>query len=425
MTGHLDWPVADANPGRAADTRLMPPVLPGLPDRHELTWAQPHVRASAADEQAALRRVAMLVARGVQPEELFQAVAVEASRLLCDQSTALLRYDAAGEATVVAVCGGPATVGMRVPAHGGGVSACVLQSGRPVRMDSYDGMPGSAPLIARRIGLRTGAGAPIVVEGRVWGFLGAMSPDEPLPLGTEDRLAQFAELVAVAIANTEHRAQLTASRARIVATADATRRRIQRDLHDGAQQRLVCTVLTLKVLRAALADAGAPEAALADEALRAAEQATADLRELVRGVLPSALSRGGLPMAIESLSRHVDVPLHVDVGPERLPATVETTAYFVVAEALTNTVKHADATNATVRAHRDDDRLLLEVRDDGVGGADPRRGSGLLGLIDRVGACEGSIAVCSPPGHGTRLVVELPLAPTTPGPPPTERLPHD
>jgi signal transduction histidine kinase len=362
-----------------------------------------------ADEQAALRRVAELVARDVEPEEVFGAVAVEASRLLGDNPTALLRYDPAGEATVVAVRGGPAAVGMRVPADGNGIAARVLRTGRPARLDSYAAVPGSAPAIARTIGLGAAAGAPIVVEGRPWGFIGAMSPGDPLPAGTEHRLAQFAVLVAAAIRNAESRGELTASRARVVATADATRRRIQRDLHDGAQQRLVHTVITLKLAGAALGDAGGTAGALVHEALYNAEQATSELRELVHGILPAPLTRGGLRAGVESLCGHMDLPVHVDVTPDRLPATVETTAYFVVAEALTNAVKHAGAGRARVRAVDEDGVLVLEVHDDGAGGADPTRGTGLIGLTDRVAACGGSIAITSPPGEGTTLAVELPI----------------
>ena len=362
-----------------------------------------------AEEQAALRRVAELVARGVEPQEVFGAVAIEASRLLDDHSTALLRYDPAGDATVVAVHGGPATVGMRVPADGNGVSARVLQTGRPARLDSY-AIPGSAPEIARSIGLAAGAGAPIIVDGRIWGYIGAMTHGEPLPAGTELRLAKFAGLVAAAIGNAEARAELTASRARVVATADATRRRIQRDLHDGAQQRLVHTVITLKLLKAALGDAGGTAGTLVDDALCNAEQAASALAELVRGILPAALTRGGLRAGVVSLSTGMEMPVDVDVSAARLPTSVETTAYFVVAEALTNAVKHAGARHAHVCAVDQDGVLMLEVRDDGRGGADPARGTGLIGLIDRVAACGGSIAVTSPTGAGTTLAVELPIS---------------
>jgi signal transduction histidine kinase len=203
--------------------------------------------------------------------------------------------------------------------------------------------------------------------------------------------------------------KLTASRARLVAAADETRRRIQRDVHDGAQQRLVHTIITLKLAKRALGDADGPAAELVDEALVHAERATAELRELVRGNTPAALRSGGLRAGIDSLVGHVDVPVRTDVLAERLPATIETTAYFIVAEALTNVVKHAGAGSASVNAAIARDALRLEVRDDGVGGADYIRGSGLAGLAERVAASGGTITVASPPGRGTTIVVELPI----------------
>jgi signal transduction histidine kinase len=258
-------------------------------------------------------------------------------------------------------------------------------------------------------------GAPIVVAGRVWGLIAAMSPDVPLAVGTEHRLAQFAELVAAAIGNAESRAQLTASRARVVAAADESRRRIQRDLHDGAQQRLVHTVLTLKLAKETLAGAGGPGAELVAEALDNAQRATTELRELAHGIMPAALSRGGLRAGVESLAGHVALPVAVDVPTERLPPALETTAYFIVAEGLTNVVKHAGARSAQVRAVLDEGALQLEVRDDGAGGADRTRGSGLVGLADRVDALGGTFTISSPPGEGTAIVVELPQAQITPG----------
>jgi signal transduction histidine kinase len=210
--------------------------------------------------------------------------------------------------------------------------------------------------------------------------------------------------------NEDLRAQkLTASRARLVAAADETRRRIHRDMHDGAQQRLVHTIVTLKLAKEALGDEGGAAAELVDEALVNAERATAELRELVQGIVPAALSRGGLRAGVESLVGRMDLPVRVDVSPERLPATLETTAYFIVAEALTNVVKHAGADSAHVRTVVDGGALHLDVRDDGTGGADPTRGTGLVGLADRVAAGAGTIAITSPPGEGTTIVVELPI----------------
>jgi signal transduction histidine kinase len=366
------------------------------------------------DEQAALRRVATLVARGASQPEIFDAVTEQASRLLGGQPMALLRFEPEGDALVVAVHGGPVTPGLRVPGSGDGLAAGVRRSRRPVRIDSYEQVLGPAAPVAHRIGLRAAVGAPVVVAGEVWGLIEAMSTGDPLPRGTEHRVAQFAELVATAIANAESRAELTTSHARALTTADESRRCIQRDLHDGAQQRLVHTVITLKLLKAAMGDAEGPELGLVNEALSHAKQATAELRELVHGIAPAVLVRGGLRAGIESHVGQVDLPVSVEITPKRLPAAVEMTAYFVVAEALTNVVKHAGATRALVRAVDEDDGLRLEVRDDGVGGADFTRGTGLVGLTDRVAALGGSIAITSPPGAGTILTARLPAG-TRPG----------
>jgi signal transduction histidine kinase/ketosteroid isomerase-like protein len=365
------------------------------------------------EEQLALRRVATLVAGGAPPAEVFDAVVAEASRLMGEDFSALMRYEPDGASTIVAIRGAPDAIGpgTRVSAEGEGVVADVFRTGRAARVDSYEGLAGSDAARARDLGAGAAVGAPIVVEGRLWGVITIVTRSDPLPATTEDRLAQFAELVAAAIGNTESRAELTASRARIVATADETRRRIQRDVHDGAQQRLVHTVMTLKLAKQALGDAGDPAAELVGESLDNAERATAELRELVRGILPASLSRGGLQAGVESLIARMTLPVELDVTPMRLPAALETTAYFIVAEALTNTVKHARARTAHVTAAIHGGALRLEVRDDGIGGADRTRGTGLLGLADRVAAGGGTIAITSPPGEGTTIAVELPIPP--------------
>jgi signal transduction histidine kinase len=275
--------------------------------------------------------VAEVVARGAAPEEVFEAVAIEASRLPGKGSTALLRFERGGGAAVVAVSGGPARVGMRFPTDGDGIAANVLRTGRATRIDTFRGLHGPAADFARGGGLQAGVGAPIVVTGRLWGLIVTMTAGEPSPVGTEDRLAQFGELLAAAIGNAESRAQLTASRARVVAIADETRRRIQRDVHDGAQQRLACTVITLKLARAALHGPGDPSAKLVDEALQHAEEAIAALGELVHGIMPEALSRGGLLAGVGSLTRRMNLPVRIDVLAERLPGALETTAYLIVA----------------------------------------------------------------------------------------------
>ena len=378
-----DAPFPDDTEARvAAFTELVATAIGNAQARSDL-----HALAA---EQAALRRVATLVARGASQPEIFDAVTEQASRLLNGQPTALLRFDAGGDASAVAVHGGPVARGLRVPGSGDGLAARVQCTRRPVRIDSYDDVSGPAAPVAHRIGLRAAVGAPVVVAGELWGLIEAMSTGDPLPAGTEQRVAGFAELVATAIANAD------------------CRRRIQRDLHDGAQQRLVHTVITLKLLKSAAAGDGAI-AALVDEALCSAEQANAELRELVRGIAPAPLVRGGLRAGIASRLERVGLPVRVDVTPRRFPATVEATAYFVVAEALTNVVKHAGATIAHVRIVVDGSALLVEVSDDGAGGADAARGTGLAGLTDRVVASGGSMAIVSPPGRGTALTVRLPL----------------
>jgi signal transduction histidine kinase len=355
------------------------------------------------EEQRALGRVATLVARGASQPLIFDAVASEASRLLAGESTALLRYEADGAATVVAIRGGLHWVGRRVPAEGDNLVAQVMGTGRAARHDS--GATGTA--VAGEIGVNAAVGAPIVVEGRLWGMLAAVGQDHRLPAHTEDRLAQFAELVAAAIGNAESRTQLTASRARIVAATDDERRRVVRDLHDGAQQRLVHTVVTLKLAHRVLERAG-DASALVAEALEQAQRANVELRELAHGIIPAVLTRGGLPAGVAALASRMPVPVETSVSVGRLPAAVEATAYFVVAEALTNVAKHARAERAAVLARVEDDALRIDVRDDGIGGARPE-GSGLTGLADRVAVLDGRLRVESPADGGTLVVAAIPL----------------
>jgi signal transduction histidine kinase/CHASE3 domain sensor protein len=364
-----------------------------------------------AEEQAALRRVATLVARDVPPDELFEAAAVEVRILLGADGTGLLRYEDDGTAVVFAgIAEESAEVarGQRWTLEGQSVTAEVLRTGRSARLD-YGDAQGSIPDAVRRAGIRTSVGAPIVAGGRLWGVMvaawkraDALSPD------IEERMAQFTELIATAIANAQSRAELAASRARVVATADETRRRIERDLHDGAQQSLVHTVITLKLAKRALGDASGPAVELIDDALEHAERANEELRELAHGILPATLTRG-LGAAIETLVSHVRLPVSVDVTAERVSPELEATAYFIVAEALTNTVKHARATRASVTASVADGMLRVEVSDDGVGGARADGRSGLLGLYDRVAAVNGELRVDSPPGGGTTVAAAIPL----------------
>jgi signal transduction histidine kinase len=303
-------------------------------------------------------------------------VVAEMQQLLNPDSTALLRYEADGTATMLAAQG-------------------------------RDGM--EVPVAEREALQREGVGAPIVVEGAIWGVIVAAWREQEPPPETEARIAEFTELVATAIANAESRDELTASRARVVATADETRRRIERDLHDGAQQRLVHTIILLKLARRALGANGDAGPEVLDEALDHAERANTQLRELVHGVMPTILRRGGLRAGVGTLTSRAPLPVSADVTAERFPAALEATAYFIVAEALTNVLKHAAATNVHIGAAVDGDTLRLEIRDDGVGGAQLDGGHGLLGLQDRAAAVNGVLRVESPPDGGTVVTAELPV----------------
>jgi signal transduction histidine kinase len=365
-----------------------------------------------AEEQAALRRVATLVARDVPADELFEAVPAEVRTVLGADGTALLRYED-GDAVLFLAgdvgAGEALRSGTRMSLEDATVSAQVLRSGRPLRVDDYDNAGGPVGVDGLRAGIRTAVGVPIVAGGRLWGVMVATwSQAQPPSPDIEDRMAQFTELVATAIANAQSRAELAASRARVVATADETRRRIERDLHDGAQESLVHTVIALKLARRELGDAGGPAADLLDDALGHAERANEELRELAHGILPATLTRG-LGAAIETLASHVRLPVSLDVTDERVRPELEATAYFIVAEALTNTVKHARATRARVAVSVTDGVLRVEISDDGVGGARADGRSGLLGLYDRAAAMNGDLRVDSPPGSGTTVVATIPL----------------
>jgi len=367
--------------------------------------------AKLADEQAALRRVAVLVAREAPPAEVFAAVAEEVGRLLEVDVTRMYRYEADGAASAVADWGETETaipVGTTMPLDGDSVVARVRRTGRPARVDDHSQVDGTIGRLSRAMGTHSAVGAPIVVNGSLWGaIVAATRRPVLLPANTEARMAEFTELVGTAISNIQARTELAESRARIAAAADEERRRVVRDLHDGAQQRLVHTVITLKMARQAL-DRSADGAELVEEALKHAEQANAEVRELAHGIMPAALSRGGLRAGIDALAERMPLPVEVDVAAPRLPSPLEATAYFVVAEALTNVVKHAGAQQASVTVRLADETLVLEVRDDGVGGA-RAGGSGLLGLADRLAIHEGRLRVVSPPGGGTLVSATIPL----------------
>jgi signal transduction histidine kinase len=365
-----------------------------------------------AEEQAALRRVATLVARGGSPAEVFAKVAEEVGRLLGVESAWMQRYEPDGNSTVVAIWGELADafpVGTHLNLEGENVGAIVRDTGQPARIDDYSHISAPMATYARESGVRSAVGSPIVVDGELWGSMTAVRlRAETLPAGAESRIGEFTELVATAISNVQARSELAASRARIVAATDEERRRVVRDLHDGGQQRLVHTVVTLKLARRALGDDAGAARALVTEALEHAEGATAELRELAHGILPSVLTRGGLRAGVVALASRMPVPVDIGISAERFPSAVEATAYFIVAEALTNVAKHAHARHAQVTARVTDGALQVQVRDDGVGGAHPD-GGGLLGLADRLGVLDGSLRVDSPCDGGTLIAADIPI----------------
>ena len=383
--------------------------------------------ARLAEEQAALRRVATLVAQGAPATAVFDAVAAEMQALLGADGVTLSRFEPDEEVLVATHSGSDARrvpPGTRVSHRGENVISVVRRSQRSARMEHREGMRGAIAELARTEGVRASVGAPIVVEGGLWGvaianWRGEQSP----PPDTEARMAQFAELLETAIANADSRDQLAASRARLVTEADEARRRVVRDLHDGAQQRLVHTVVTLKLALRALRDKDATAESLIGQALDHAEQGNAELRELAHGLLPSVLTRGGLRAGVGSLVARLDLPVSVDVLDDRLPAQAEASAYFIVAEALTNVIKHAHAERAEITASAEDAVLEIRVRDDGIGGADPE-GHGLVGVADRVNALGGELKIQSPAGGGTLVAATLPLSePPSPRPRAARRTP--
>jgi signal transduction histidine kinase len=396
------WFPPDTESRIAEFTELVATAIANAEAREELR--------RVADEQAALRRVATLVARAAPPPEVFATVTEEVHRLLSADITALTRFD--GD-TVTVLARWPATSdplpsGVRSSLAEGPLTRLLLDTGAPARVDPYP----ATSATAAQFGIRSAVAAPITVEGRMWGGISVVSTgDESPPPGTEERLGGFAELVGTAIANAASQVELRASRARVVATADETRRQIERDLHDGAQQRLISVALRVRGAQARVPPELHQLDATLEEIVAEIEDVLGELQEMARGIHPTVLSRGGLVPALKTLARRSMVPVELELRTEgRLPEPIEVGAYYVVSEALTNAAKHARASSVTVEVEALDGVLRVCVRDDGVGGADLTRGSGLVGLKDRAEALGGQIAVESSPDAGTAVRVALPLS---------------
>jgi signal transduction histidine kinase len=376
-------------------------------------------------EQAALRRLATLVARGVEPSEVFSAVAEEMRQCVPADIAGLWRFESDGEITLVAAAAHPWAlalwpVGTRTPVDGNTLASRVRRTGRPARMDRYDNVGGTLAARVREVGVRGAVGVPMIVDGHVRGLAGVGSLQRgPMQADAEARISRFAELAAAALVagcrDEQKRQLLVEASRRLHLAADHERRRIERDLHDGVQQQL----LTL-ALEARTAEAAAPTelAELKNQMSRIASglaEVSLQLQEISRGIPPAIVAKGGLPTAITELARRAPVPVQLDIAiTDRLPEPIQTAAYYLVAEALTNTAKHAHATTVHVQLDTDhtdagDPVLQVSVRDDGHGGADPHGGSGLVGLNDRVHALGGRLWLHSPPGAGTTVRAELPL----------------
>jgi len=387
----------------AGFTELVATAIANAQARHDLH--------RVVDEQSALRRVATAVAGAAGPEQVFDLVCQETGRLFGADTVNLVHFTPDGVNLTMAGWSGRGVhmpVDTRLPLDGA-INELVCRTGAPGRFDTYDGVPGRLAQRLRGLGIRSEVGAPVVVGGHVWGALIAGTDRPvPLPVGTEDRLARFAELIGTAVGNAADHAELVASRARIVAAGDAARLRLARDLHDGAQQRLVSVVMSLQLADQQRDDPAALHRLLAG-ALDNARAGIADLRELAAGMHPTILTNRGLRGAARSLADRSAVAVAVTAPEERFAPPVELAAYFVIAEALTNIDKHASASRAAVRVarDRDQDAVTITIDDDGVGGASFDAGHGLLGLRDRVEALGGTLVLDSPPGQGTHLRATL------------------
>jgi signal transduction histidine kinase len=378
-----------------------------------------------AEEQSALRRVATLVAQGAPPEDVFVAVAKEVGQILGVMLVSTLRYETDGTATQVASWGStrnPFVIGARLTPESPSVMAQVLQTGRPARIEDFQDVPGSLAEAAREAGMRSAAGVPIIVNGKTWGAMIALTNERLDSSGhLESRLAEFTELMTVVISNTQahdenarlqrERVQLLEeSRARVVEAHDAERTRLERNLHDGAQQRLISVGLDLQALRTIVPQTDEVVAQL-DRLQTEIDSILDEVREISRGLHPPLLSNAGLAPAVRALARRSQMPVELDLRLDgRLAQPAEIAAYYVVSEALANAAKHSRATVVRIRVAALEDTLRVDISDDGIGGANFDGGSGLIGLVDRVEASGGRFSIESAPGAGTTIAIELPLA---------------
>jgi PAS domain S-box-containing protein len=376
-----------------------------------------------ADEQAALRRIATLVAEGAEPRTVFDAVCEETGRLIKAASVNLDHFTPDGANLVMSgwsLHGTHVPAGTRLPLEGDSINALIRRTQAPSRIDSYQGVSGRLAARLRELGIRSEVGALVVVNGNPWGALiaGTGSP-EPLPAGAELRVASFAELIGTAVSNATTHSELIESRTRIITASDAARRQVTRDLHDGAQQQFVSAIINLQLAQQNWSSAPERAKEQLDRALRDANSGLQELRDIAAGIHPAILTHRGLAAAIDALAARAPILVEVDVPGVRLPEAIESSIYFFCAEALTNVVKHAQARSASVRVAIEATRYTVEVRDDGIGGAESRPGtSGLIGLRDRIGALNGSLEVASPPSRGTTLRARIPVSrePTVSGP---------
>jgi signal transduction histidine kinase len=394
---------------------LTPALMSSLPDAVRTLVADRTELRRLARAQGALRHVATLVARGISPHEVFRTVAAELGNLVRADFTAINRFELDHRATIVAHwCDPRGPTVIDPPRDPWSIStdtatAVVRRTGEPTRRKTSS-IGGEIGEWLRSAGINHVISCPVWVEGRLWGELGVMfRGDSPPPDRTEERLVDFVELLACTIAQAKSRADLIDSRARVIAASDAARRKIERDLHDGVQQHLVSINFDL---RASLATVPPEQETLRQQLSGTAEDLAAvisELQEIARGVHPAVLSRSGLGAALKTVIRRFPVPVQLEANVDSLPEPVEVTLYYIVCEALTNILKHANASKVRVELTRHDGEVRLLVRDDGQGGAALGRGSGLIGLSDRVEALEGAMRLRSAPGEGTSLEVTVPV----------------